>query len=470
MPRARPLLLLLAALLAAQRGAALTLKLFKNKECTGIPMTKALTTGACYAGFALMQCSSTDGTPWVTIEWFNDTTYCKGQPRGAATVYGAKCVPFWPQPVDSPILGNVQLWAVISEPTCASDPLALVKDASGRPLVLKIFSNTNCNASNGTVLIDFPSTAQGLSPLNPSQACHDGRSLATISWTDSCPRQRFKYFSGCDPLWAASLNGTSFSNCNKDVHLCNSTVSAWRGRSYSLFNYNGLTVTAFGDSVCGALLYAWIFPYAAVVADACYAPGKGGMYFYSSPVQGATLAGASFMFVAPQPFSVGAQASLGTGKLPGLDLQYFVESSCVDQRHSIPVYPGECSAGRAVLDYGGNWSDPFGTDQVWMQYAIWGNSDFFPESLNPVTCVGPPDGNVFALFARSGPSHIVVNATPDGRACSVIWGGQAGVAYALNYLGPYSFSDPITPHAGTNIVGKTNPLAVGGSNPLIMVR
>ena len=70
------------------------------------------------------------------------------------------------------------------------------------------------------------------------------------------------------------------------------------------------------------------------------------------------------MFVAPKPFSVGAQASLGAGKLPGLQVQGFWDTSCLQQAFEYPaVYPGECSAGSAVIDWGGNWSDPFGHDQ-----------------------------------------------------------------------------------------------------------
>jgi hypothetical protein len=191
------------------------------------------------------------------------------------------------------------------------------------------------------------------------------------------------------------------------------------------------------------------------------------MYFASSPVQSG-LVGASFMFVAPQPFSVGAQASLGTGRLPGLELQFFVDSSCLNQLLQTPVYPGECTGGQAVIDWGGNWSDPFGADQAWMQLARWGNKDFIPTILDPAYCVGPPDGSVFALFARTGPSHIVVNATPDGRACNVMWSGQAGISWAINFLGPYNFSDHVTERAGTNIVAHQNPLAVD-SNPVVMV-
>ena len=381
MPRARPLLLLLAALLAAQRGAALTLKLYKNKECTGPSMTKALATGYCYAGFAVMQCSSTySGGPWATIEWFNDTTYCKGLPRGTATVYGTTCVPFWPLISESPVLGNVQLWAVISEPTCDSDPLArdTLNQIPSVPLVLQVFNNTNCSASSGAVFVDFPSTA-ALATSNAESHCHDGRSLATVGWTAECPQQRYKTFTGVEDC---ATEPFQYTNC--ETTLCNSSVQSvaatWRGFTLSASGSanGGTIVTVYADSACAQKLYGIQFYRSGTGTGTgtCFVPGGPNTFFAgSSPIQGPTFfsgtspnqAGplaVSFMFVAPKPFSVGAQASLGAGKLPGLQVQGFWDTSCLQQAFEYPaVYPGECSAGSAVIDWGGNWSDPFGHDQ-----------------------------------------------------------------------------------------------------------
>jgi hypothetical protein len=106
----------------------------------------------------------------------------------------------------------------------------------------------------------------------------------------------------------------------------------------------------------------------------CFVPGGPNTFFGAGPIQGPIFSGnspnqagplaVSFKFVAPKPFSVGAQASLGTGKLPGLQVQVFFDTSCLQQAYEYSaVYPGECSAGAAVIDWGGNWSDPFGHDQ-----------------------------------------------------------------------------------------------------------
>jgi hypothetical protein len=103
------------------------------------------------------------------------------------------------------------------------------------------------------------------------------------------------------------------------------------------------------------------------------------------------------------------------------------------------MYPGECSGTAAVLDWGGNWTDPFGPDPAWMLFANWNNVGFFPINVGWDYCVGPPANGVFLLFARSGPSHIVVNMTRDKRACSFNWLWKIGGSLA--YLGPYNYSE-----------------------------
>ena len=84
---------------------------------------------------------------------------------------------------------------------------------------------------------------------------------------------------------------------------------------------------------------------------------------------------------------------------------------------------------------------------AWMQLANYGWAGFFPSSRDSIFCDGPPDGAIMTIFARTGPSHIVVNATPDGRACNLLTNLCVGCTYALNWLGPYNFSDPITVNA-----------------------
>lgn len=240
-----------------------------------------------------------------------------------------------------------------------------------------MFNSVDCS---GAAFVDFPNVLN----LALKAPCEPGVSLAVAR------NER-----GSPPLWYDNRNqgslhqGTYLSEFapTPSVPLFSS-----RWRNYSLYTYGG-----------GGIYYLDIY------TDACKTR------ISSTPLPNSALRNTctriastneSFMLVTPQPFAVGAQAILGSGKLPGLVMSWFGDVNCKYQYgagwSSQAMFPGECSSTWAMIDYGGDWTDPFGANPAWLNWVQ--TSDNF--------CAGPPSVGEIMFAGHMGiPRFLYPNVT-----------------------------------------------------------